>query len=69
MCSEWDLLSSCGAWASHCSGFSCEAQALGHAGVSNVTVGSVVQAPGLNTCEPIFAGAHLVTLGPDGPHV
>ena len=29
-CSEWWLLSSCGAWASHCSGFSfCGAQALG----------------------------------------
>ena len=29
-CSEWGLLSGCGAWASHCRGFSwCGAQALG----------------------------------------
>ena len=34
------LLSSCGAWASYCSGFSCGAQDLGH-------VGSAVAAPGL----------------------
>ena len=53
MCREWDRLSSCGAWASHCSGFSCEAQALGHAGFSNATVGSVAQAPGLSSCEPM----------------
>ena len=30
------LLANCGAWASHCSGFSyCGAQALGHAGFSS----------------------------------
>ena len=29
-CSEWQLLSSCGAWTSHCSGFFfCGAEALG----------------------------------------
>ena len=28
-CREWRLLCSCGTWASHCSGFSCGAQALG----------------------------------------
>ena len=40
-CSEQGLLSSCGAWASHCGGFSCDgAQALG-------CVGSAVEAPGL----------------------
>ena len=50
MCSEWDLLASCGAWAAHCSGFSCEVQALGHAGFSNVTCGLIVQASGLNSC-------------------
>ena len=50
MCSEWDLLASCGAWAAHCSGFSCEVQALGHAGFSNVTCGLRVQASGLNSC-------------------
>ena len=39
-CSEWRLLSSCDAWTSHCSEFSCwEAQALG-------TQASVVMAPG-----------------------
>ena len=26
---EWRLLSSCGVWATHCGGFSCEVQALG----------------------------------------
>ena len=33
---EWRLLSNCGAWASHCSGFSCcRAQAPGHTGFSS----------------------------------
>ena len=42
-CSEQGQLSSSGAWASHCSGFSCcGAQALGHAG-------SVVAAHGLQS--------------------
>ena len=36
-CSKRGLLSSCSAWASHCSGFSCRAQTLGH-GVSSVAV-------------------------------
>ena len=35
-CGEWGLLSSCGARASHCSGFSCGGvQALGHVGFSD----------------------------------
>ena len=36
-CGEWELLSinSSGVWASHCSGFSCRAQAPGHAGFSS----------------------------------
>ena len=35
-CGEQDLLSSCRAWASHCSGFSCSrARALGHTGFSS----------------------------------
>ena len=38
------LLSSCGAWASHCSGFSCGAQALG-------TQASVTAAHGFNSCS------------------
>ena len=32
---EWELLSSCGVRASHCGGFSCEAQALGCLGFSS----------------------------------
>ena len=40
-CSEWGLLSSCGAWASHCSGFSwCREQALGHRGSAVVANGT-----------------------------
>ena len=31
-CSEWELLSSCGARASHCGGLSCGARTLGHTG-------------------------------------
>ena len=38
------LLSSCGAWASHCSGFSCGAQALG-------AQASVTAAHGFNSCS------------------
>ena len=35
-CGEWGLLSSCGAEASYCDGFSCwGAQALGHTGFSS----------------------------------
>ena len=34
-CSEWGILSSCGVWASRCSGFSCEAQALECMGFSS----------------------------------
>ena len=34
-CSKQQLFSRCSAWASHCSGFSCEAQTLGHAGFSS----------------------------------
>ena len=38
-CPKRELLSSCGAWASHCGGSSCcGAQALGHAGFSNCGV-------------------------------
>ena len=36
ICREWDLLSPCGARASHCSDFSCwVTHALGHAGISS----------------------------------
>ena len=43
-CGEWGLLSSCGAQASHCGGFSCcTAQAVG-------TWASVVAAQGLSSC-------------------
>ena len=38
-CDEWRLLSSCRAYASHCSGFSCcQAQALGYTGFSSCGV-------------------------------
>ena len=44
-CGERGQLSSCGAWASHCCGFSCcRAQAPGHA------VSSVVAVHGLSSC-------------------
>ena len=44
-CVEWGLLSSCRAWASHCSGLSCWAWTLGHRA-------SVVEAHGLFSCDP-----------------
>ena len=34
-CSEWGILSSCGVWASRCSGFSCEARAVECMGFSS----------------------------------
>ena len=34
-CGEWGLPASYGARASHCSGFPCEPQALGHVGFSS----------------------------------
>ena len=40
-CGEWGLTSSCGVWASHCSGFSCcGAWALGHVGIGNYCRGT-----------------------------
>ena len=47
-CIEWGLLSSCGAQASDCSGFSCGAQALGCTGFSSC--GSQVLLYRLNSC-------------------
>ena len=44
-CVEGGLLSSCSAWASHCSGLSCWAWTLGHRV-------SVVEAHGLFSCNP-----------------
>ena len=47
-CSEQGLLSSCGAWASHCGGFSCcRAWALGYTGCSSC--GSRALEHGLNS--------------------
>ena len=38
-CGEWGLLSSYGAWASHCSGFSCcGGRALGQVGFSSCSL-------------------------------
>ena len=47
-CGEQGVLSRCGAQASHCSGFSCEALALGHAGFGSC--GSPVLEHGLDSC-------------------
>ena len=50
-CSEQGLLSSWGAWASHCHGFSyCRARTLGHAGFSSW--GSHTLEHRLNSCSP-----------------
>ena len=58
-CGEQGLLSSCGAWASFCSGFSCwGAWALEHVGFSSCSswtqlLCSMWDLPGLET-EPVF---------------
>ena len=46
-CGEWGLLSSCGVWASCCSGFSCRAQALGIQAPQPWLLGSRAQAQSL----------------------
>ena len=49
-CSEQGLLSSCGAWASHCSGFSCcRAWVLRHAGFSSCSMWAL--GCGLSSCD------------------
>ena len=48
-CGEQWLLSSCGAWVSHCGGFSCAARALCTQALQLRCVGSVVVAPGLQS--------------------
>ena len=49
-CGEQELLSSCTAWASHCSGFSwCRAQALACAGFSTCSIQA--QCAGFSTCS------------------
>ena len=72
-CSKQGLLSSCGARASHCGGFSCcGAQALGHVG--SVVVGCTglvalwhvkFPRPGVEPMSPALAGGFLTT-GPPG---
>ena len=68
-CGEWGLLSSYGAWASRCSGFSCcIAQALG-------TWASVVMSrgmwnlpgPGIKSMPPALAGRFFTTEPPGKP--
>ena len=55
---EWGLLSTCGAWASHCSGFSCcEAQVLG-------MWASVVVARRLSSCSSQAVECRLSSCGP-----
>ena len=63
---EWGLLSTCGAWASHCSGFSCcEAQVLGHSGFSRCSSQALEHRPcssGARACSSvsgIFTGQGL----------
>ena len=61
--SKWGLLSSCGAWASHCGGFSCHGvQTLGY-------VGSVVMdpRPGIEPVSPALAGGFFATEPPGKP--
>ena len=73
-CGEWGLLSSCGARASHCSGFSCGGvQALGHVGFSDCGIGLsclracgiLVPGPGIEPVSPALAG-RLLTIGQPG---
>ena len=54
-CGEQGLLSSCGMQASHCSGFSCRAQALGYTGLRSYSSWTFEQR--LNSCG---AGAYLL---------
>ena len=69
-CGEWGLLCSCGAWLSHCDGFSsCRAQALGCVGFSSCvpglwSTGAIVVARGLSC-----SAACGIFLGRDGIHV
>ena len=63
-CSKWGLLSSCGAWTSHCSSFSsCLARALGHAGFSGC--GSQPLEQGLNSCDTGAWLLHTCGIFPD----
>ena len=61
-CDEQRLLSSCGAWASHCSGFSCGAWALG-LGLSTCVLQAQLPlgiqdrpGPGIEPVSPALAG-------------
>ena len=56
-CSKQELISSCGAWASHCGGFFCGAQALGW-------WASVVAARGLYSCGYQALEHRLSSCGP-----
>ena len=72
-CSEWGLLSSCNALASHCGGFSCcRAQAVGRVGLSSC--GSQAEllcsmwglpGPGIEPMSPALAGGFLTTGPPE----
>ena len=76
-CSKQGLLSSCGVWASHCSGLSCcGAQALGyvsstvvvHRLIRPVACGILVPRPGTEPMSPALAGGFLITGPPRKPH-
>ena len=71
---EWVPLSSCSARASHCSGFSCGAQAPGHTGISSC--GSQtwllrgmwdLPGPGIEPVSPALAGVFFTTELPGKP--
>ena len=70
-CDEQRLLSSCGAWASHCSGFSCGAWALG-LGLSTCVLQAQLPlgiqdrpGPGIKPMSPALAGRFLTTGPPE----
>ena len=72
---EQGSLSSCGAWASHISGFSCcGAQAVGHSGFSSCGTWAQLlhdtwdpPRPGIEPVSPTLQGRFLTT-GPPGKH-
>ena len=66
-CSEQELLSNCGAWASHCSGFSCrEAQTPGHTGSSSCNKWDLARS-GIEPVSPALADGFFATEPPGKP--
>ena len=72
-CSDWGLLSSCGARPSRCSGFSCYgAQSLEPAGFSSLvhrlSCMKYLPRPGIKPVSPALAGRFLSTAPPGKSH-